>query len=77
MAFDSSLKEKILPIPNDIEMHDQWIGLIAEKYGESFFIKDCLSKYRRHGDNVSKMDHYGIVKMLKNRINFIKNFIKK
>ena len=28
MAFNSSIKEKILPIPNDIEMHDQWIGIL-------------------------------------------------
>jgi len=77
MAFDSNLKEKILPIPNNIEMHDQWIGLIAEKYGKSIFIDECLIKYRRHGNNVSQMKHYGLLKMLKNRFNFVKNFIKK
>lgn len=77
MAFNSCLKEKILPIPNNIEMHDQWIGLIAEKYGKSIFIDECLIKYRRHGNNVSQMKHYGIYKMLSNRFNFIKNYIKK
>jgi len=77
MAFKADLKDKILPIPNDIEMHDQWIGIIGEKYGESIFIDDCLIKYRRHDNNVSKMSHYPFKKMIKNRINFIKNYIKR
>ena len=68
MAFDAKLKKKILPIPNNIEMHDQWIGLISEKNGQSIFIKDKLIKYRRHLNNASKMKHYNIFKMLKNRI---------
>lgn len=77
MAFDSSLKSRVLPIPNNIEMHDQWIGLIAEKYGKSVFVDECLIRYRRHGGNVSQMKHYGIYKMLKNRFNLIRNYIKK
>ena len=68
MAFDSNMKEKILPIPNNIEMHDQWIGLLNDKYGKSVFIEDILLKYRRHNDNVSSMKHYPLWKMIKNRI---------
>ena len=68
------MKDKILPIPNDIEMHDQWIGIINEKYGKSYFLDECLIKYRRHGDNVSKMKHYGLVKMIRNRVYFIKRY---
>ena len=30
MAFRKELVPYILPIPDDIEMHDQWIGLIGE-----------------------------------------------
>lgn len=77
MAFDSSLKDKILPIPNNIEMHDQWIGILGEKYGKSIFIDDCLIKYRRHDNNVSNMEHHPIGKMIKNRINFIKEYLRK
>ncbi len=77
MAFDASLKEKILPIPNNIEMHDQWIGIICEKYGKSVFIKDRLINYCRHGDNVSSLNHYPLSKMLKNRFIFIKELLKK
>lgn len=71
IAFKNELKDKILPIPNDIEMHDQWIGIINEKYGKSIFLNECLIKYRRHENNVSQMKHYGIGKMIKNRVKFI------
>ena len=75
MAFDKCLVNKVLPIPNDIEMHDQWIGLLSEKYGKSIFINDCLVEYRRHDNNVSSMKHYPFRKMVKNRITIIKRYI--
>lgn len=73
MAFEKSIKEKILPIPNDIEMHDQWIGILSEKYGKSVFLNEKLIKYRRHDSNVSQMHHHKLCKMIRNRIIFIKN----
>ena len=77
MAFDKDIVNRLLPIPNDIEMHDQWIGLISEKYGNSIFINDTLIKYRRHEGNVSEMKHYPLGKMIRNRINLIRNYQKR
>lgn len=77
MAFDSKIKDKILPIPNNIEMHDQWIGLIGEKNGKSIFLKEKLIEYRRHDNNVSKLQHYGLIKMIKNRITLLKELRKR
>lgn len=77
MAFKKDIVKYILPIPNDIEMHDQWIGIICEKYGETVFIKDKLIRYRRHDQNTSKMKHHHLMKMIKNRIIFIKRFTKR
>lgn len=77
MAFKGNLKKDILPIPNDIEMHDQWIGLICEKEGKSLFINDKLIRYRRHNNNVSNMKHYSIIRMMNNRIKIIKEIIKR
>lgn len=77
MAFDSLLKNKILPIPNDIEMHDQWIGIINDKYGKSVLLDNRLIKYRRHGNNVSQMTHYGFFKMLRNRVILIFRMVVK
>lgn len=76
MAFSSKMKEYILPIPNDIEMHDQWIGIICDKHGKSKFIEDKLIHYRRHGGNVSEMKHYPLMKMIRNRIVLFKCLVK-
>lgn len=71
MAFRQELKEIILPIPNQIEMHDQWIGILGDyAAGKSCFLSKPLLLYRRHGDNNSSMKHYGIGKMLRNRLRF-------
>lgn len=72
MAFTKEMKKFILPIPNNIEMHDQWIGVICDKYGKSYFLPKKLFHYRRHGGNVTKLHHYPLVKMIRNRIVFIK-----
>ena len=34
-------------------MHDQWIGLMAEKHGNVVLIDDPMILYRRHGSNVT------------------------
>ncbi len=72
MAFKRDLLEQVLPIPNYIEMHDQWIGVINDQLKRgTTFIPEKLIKYRRHGSNASEMSHYPIPRMLKNRICFV------
>lgn len=53
MAFRASLKPYILPFPDNIPMHDQWIGLMGEKHGKVSLIKKSYLLYRRHGGNAS------------------------
>lgn len=53
MAFDRKLLKKIMPIPRFVPMHDQWIGLIGEKYGKVRLIDTPLIYYRVHGGNVT------------------------
>ena len=77
MALSSKIKKYILPIPNNIEMHDQWIGIINDIKFKTKFINKKLIKYRRHTDNVSQMKHYKLKKMLINRINLIKELIRR
>lgn len=75
MAFRRELKRIILPIPAPIEMHDQWIGVLGDYFaGKSCFLHKPLLLYRRHGDNNSSMKHYGIGKMLRNRLVFFVYF---
>ena len=75
MAFNSDMKKYILPIPNDIEMHDQWIGIICDKHGKSIFLNKKLFHYRRHEDNVSSMKHYPVLRMIRNRLILIKRIV--
>ncbi len=53
MAFKRDLLKFILPFPENLPMHDQWIGLVAEKKGTVKLIEKPLILYRRHGDNAS------------------------
>lgn len=76
MAFKRELLEKALPIPHYIEMHDQWLGVLNDKFGYGTeFIPEKLLKYRRHGNNASGMSHYGVPRMIKNRVCFVWAFL--
>lgn len=79
MAFRKELIPYILPFPKDIPMHDQWIGLVAEKIGTSYFLEEPLLLYRRHEDNVSDMHHANMKQMMAWRIQILKamNELKK
>lgn len=75
MAFRKEVLEKVIPIPNTIEMHDQWIGILSDFYfGKSTFLKEPLLSYRRHGENSSSMQHYKIPRMIRNRFVFLWRF---
>lgn len=65
MAFRKELVPYILPIPETVPMHDQWIGLVAEKKGKVIFLPKQLVKYRRHGNNNTELTHSNMGNMLK------------
>ena len=48
MAFSAKLKPHILPFPDNLPMHDQWIGLVGEKAGRVSLIDKQYIYYRRH-----------------------------
>lgn len=75
MAFRKEVREKALPIPKDIQMHDQWIGIVSDYcFGKSVFLQEQLLEYRRHEQNASDFSHNTIGVMLKNRILLAKRF---
>lgn len=76
IAFKKELKNEILPIPNNIYLHDAWIGLIAELNGNTKFINEKLIKYRRHLENTSSFRHLPLKEMIKNRVNYTKELLK-
>lgn len=78
MAFRARLLTRALPIPDRIEMHDQWIGVLNDfYYKDSYFCQEPLILYRRHGDNASAMTRYGIGKMIRNRVVFLWYFLRR
>ena len=50
MAFTRALLPYILPFPEDIPMHDQWIGLRAEKFATVLSLWEPMLLHRRHGE---------------------------
>ena len=56
MGFNRNILNKALPFPKDINMHDWWIGLIGEIYGDVHFSHKKLIRYRRHKDALTPVD---------------------
>ena len=74
LAFRKQLVDDILPFPKDIPMHDSWIGLISNIYGDVIIVNKPLLYYRIHGDNVSPVKHKAFSGMLRDRVSLIKNY---
>lgn len=78
MAFNRKILDKSLPFPNPIPMHDPWIGLVAEKFGETFFLNQPLIYYRRHGNNASPTagkSNRSLLLRFQDRYLFLKNIL--
>lgn len=74
MAFRKELVREFIPFPDDIPMHDQWIGLIAERCGAVIvFEEKPLLYYRRHGGNVSDTSHASLLQMIKWRLKVLRS----
>ncbi len=59
MAFRSSLREMVLPLP-DIWIHDGWIALIASFFSDIVALNQPLIRYRKHPDQKTGF-LYGLV----------------
>jgi len=54
MAFTASYKDRFLPFPEKLPMHDWWIGLLASlDKGAVVFLREPLLLYRRHPGTVT------------------------
>lgn len=74
MAFRSALLPIVLPFPDRLPMHDQWIGLLAEKQGGVALLPQPLLYYRRHGANATGDAHGSVADMIRNRFLFLRLF---
>jgi glycosyltransferase involved in cell wall biosynthesis len=53
LAFTKPLLEIALPFPHRIPMHDMWLGILAEIFGQVEFVPVKTICYRRHAANTS------------------------
>ena len=53
MAFRSEVLDTALPFPPSVNMHDEWIGLVAQALFRVKYTDDKLIRYRRHNSNAS------------------------
>lgn len=77
MAFKRELLAYAMPFPKNIPMHDQWLGIIALKFGCVEFIDEQLIYYRRHNETVTGQKKSDPYLMIKWRYNILFNYIKK
>lgn len=53
LAFSRELLEIALPFPKNILMHDMWIAMLAELYGEVVFDPHITIGYRKHAGSTT------------------------
>ncbi len=66
--------EAALPFPEDIPMHDQWLGLVSEKTGKVEFIDEPLIYWRRNEGSLTG-GKTSAAQKIKWRINIAKDII--
>ena len=74
MAFKRNVLDWALPFPNDLLLHDYWIGIMAELCGNVSFIPEPLIKYRLHDNNVSSVSPNSLIEKIGYRLYIIYNY---
>lgn len=52
-AFRREVLDAALPFPDGLPWHDWWLGLIADMFFSTRFIRNKMVRYRRHENNAS------------------------
>lgn len=77
MAFRRKVLDKALPFPKNLPMHDQWLGVVAEKYFKVSYVDEPLVDYRQHSSNAThiKKSPAGVLQKIKWRVDLLKAII--
>ena len=51
VMINRKLAKMALPIPEDVIMHDWWLGLVASAFGKIDYLDEATIFYRQHGKN--------------------------
>lgn len=77
MAFKRKVLDWALPFPNDLLLHDYWIGIMAELCGKVSFISEPLIKYRLHGNNASLVSPNSFIGKIWYRLYIIYHYLNR
>jgi hypothetical protein len=77
IAFRRELLDAVLPFPDGIPMHDQWIGIVNAIVGRAAYIPDSLILYRQHKNSVTSRTHGPLLRMLAQRWSMIINILRR
>lgn len=76
MACSKRLVAAALPFPDKLEMHDQWLFLVAKKNHLNISVIDKpLMYYVRHGDNVTGMEKRSAFRRAKGRLKMLREYL--
>ena len=75
-AFTREMAQKILPIPQDIDAYDHWVGTVGEFMGKIAYDDRILLYHRLHGENVTTSTR-GIARILKARMGLLTHLRKR
>lgn len=77
LAFRASLRSDFLPIPRNIQMHDQWIGMQCDRYHRgTCLLHETLLSYRRHDEANSDFSHNSLPVMIRNRMVLLRELLR-
>ena len=74
MALTRQACEAALPFPENLPMHDQWLGLVSEKVGRVELIDEPLLLYRRNEGSMTG-GRTSLMQKIKWRISIIKSIL--
>ncbi|WP_146142639.1 glycosyltransferase family 2 protein [Photobacterium sp. NCIMB 13483] len=74
IAFNRELLDYALPFPNNIPMHDSWLGIIASYYFNVSVLNESTLFYRRHDNNVTGTRN-NFIRIIKDRLGLISSFL--
>jgi len=76
IAFKKNAVTSVFPFPNNLPMHDSWVGLNHVIYGKIYYIDEPLFYYRRHDSNVTTGKRSSIINIVKWRVSLLMNLLK-
>ena len=63
-VINQALRDKALPIPGGVMMHDWWFALVASAFGKIDIVPEATIFYRQHGLNDTGAKAWGLLEAL-------------